>query len=81
MRSRPSSGRRRGSGPPEPEFLIDRSLSQVSLPQTLRAAGLTVRTLAEVYGELADQETADATWLASAGERGWAGETVRPHSV
>jgi hypothetical protein len=71
MRSRPSSGRRRGSGPPDPEFLIDRSLSQVSLPRALRSAGLTVQTLAELYGELAAQETTDASWLALAGERGW----------
>jgi len=71
MRSRPSSGRRRGSEPPEPEFLIDRGLSQLSLPQALRDAGLTVRTLAEVYGEQRAQETEDRTWLALAGERGW----------
>jgi hypothetical protein len=71
MRSRPSSGRRRGSGPPDPELLIDRSLSQLSLPQALRDAGLTVRTLAEVYGEQTAQETEDRTWLALAGERSW----------
>src|SRR5215469_12691497 len=64
MRSRPSSGRRRGSGPPDPEFLIDRSLSQLSLPQALRDAGLTVRTLAQVYGVQTAQETEDRTWLA-----------------
>jgi hypothetical protein len=46
MRSRPSSGRRRDATPPE--FLIDRSLSQVSLPAALREAGLTIRTLHRV---------------------------------
>lgn len=69
MRSRPSSGRRRDATPPE--FLIDRSLSQVSLPAALREVGLITRTLAEVYGERAAQETDDATWLTLAGERGW----------
>src|SRR5712692_11871446 len=71
MKSRPSSGRRRGGGPPEPEFLIDRSLSQASLPAELRTAGLTVRTLTEVYGEQVAQETEDAARLTLAGERGW----------
>jgi PIN like domain len=70
MRSRPSSGRRRAAT--LPEFLIDRSLSQVSLPAALRDAGLLVRTLADIYGEQASQDTDDATWLAFAGERGWA---------
>ena len=54
MRSRPSSGRRRAATPPE--FLIDRSLSQVSLPAALIEAGLIVRTLADVYGEQTAQE-------------------------
>jgi hypothetical protein len=71
MKSRPSSGRRRSTGPPDPEFLVDRSLSQRSLPVTLRAAGLIVRTLTDVYGEQLAQQTDDATWLALAGERGW----------
>ncbi len=69
MRSRPSSGRQRGATPPE--FLIDRSLSQVSLPAELKAAGLIVRTLTEVYGETVAQQTEDATWLALAGQRSW----------
>jgi hypothetical protein len=50
MKSRRSSDRRRDPGP-QPEFLIDRSLSQVSLPAVLREAGLIVHTLAEIYGE------------------------------
>jgi hypothetical protein len=69
MRSRRSSGRRRGDGPPE--FLIDRSLSQVLLRAELHEAGLIVRTLAEVYGEQAAQQAEDADWLSLAGERGW----------
>jgi hypothetical protein len=53
-----------------PEFLIDRSLSQRSLPIALREAGLVVQTLAEVFGEQEAAETDDATWLALAGRRG-----------
>lgn len=70
MRSRPSSGRRLDPAPPE--FLIDRSLGRLSLPAKLREAGLTVRTLADVYGEAAAQQADDATWLALAGESNWA---------
>jgi PIN like domain len=69
MRSRPSSGRPHAPAPPE--FLLDRSLSQRSLPAALREAGLTARTLADVYGEHKAAETDDATWLALAGQRGW----------
>ena len=68
MRSRPSSGRRRAATPPE--FLIDRGLSQVSLPAARHEAGLIVRTLADACGEQTAQEADDATWLALAGERG-----------
>jgi hypothetical protein len=68
MRSRPSSGRRRDQGS-QPEFLIDRSLSQVSLPVVLREAGLVVRTLAEIYGEKHAQAVEDTEWIALAAER------------
>src|SRR5205085_2874523 len=37
----------------------------------LREAGLTVHTLAEVYGEQAAQETEDTAWIALAAPRGW----------
>ena len=69
MRSRPSFGRRHVPVPPE--FLIDRSLSQRSLPAALREAGFVARTLADVYGEREAQEIDDTTWLALAGRRGW----------
>jgi PIN like domain len=69
VRSRPSFDRRHVPVPPE--FLIDRSLSQRSLPAALREAGLTVRTLADVYGEQEAREIDDAAWLALAGRRGW----------
>jgi PIN like domain len=71
VKSRRSSGRRRGHAPP-PEFLIDRSLGRVTVPAALRGAGLTVWTLAEIYGEAGAQEVGDREWIALAGERGWA---------
>ena len=77
MRSRPSSGRPRDLGPPE--FLVDRSLSQVLLPAELRQAGLVVHTLAEVYGEQAAQETPDTEWIALAAQRGWVVLTKDDH--
>jgi PIN like domain len=69
MKSRRSSGRQRDEDPPE--FLIDRSLSQVSLPAALREVGLTVRTLAEVYGEVRAQAVEDTEWIVLAAEMGW----------
>ena len=38
----------------------------------LRAAGLSLITLAEHYGVPADESVADEDWLRLAGERGWA---------
>jgi hypothetical protein len=68
MKSRRSSDRRRDPGP-QPEFLIDRSLSQVSLPAVLREADLIVHTLAEIYGEKNAQAVEDTEWIALAAER------------
>jgi hypothetical protein len=68
MKSRRSSDRRRDPGP-QPEFLIDRSLSQVLLPVVLRAADLIVHTLAEIYGETHAQAVEDTEWIALAAER------------
>ena len=77
MRSRPSSGRRRDPGPPE--FLVDRSLSQVLLPTELRQVGLIVYTLSDVYGEQAAQETEDTEWISLAAQRGWVVLTKDDH--
>jgi PIN domain-containing protein len=77
MRSRPSSGRPRDLGPPE--FLVDRSLSQVLLPAELREAGLIVHTLTEVYGEQVAQETEDTAWIVLAAQRGWVVLTKDDH--
>jgi hypothetical protein len=53
-----------------PEFFIDRSLGK-SIAEGLRACGLTVHTMASVYGEERAQRLADETWLRDAGVRGW----------
>lgn len=42
------------------------------VPAALRAAGLTVHVMADVYGERIAQGLADETWLADVGDRGWA---------
>lgn len=41
------------------------------MPTLLRAEGLRVHTLAEVYGTPADEGIADVEWLTFAGSRGW----------
>src|ERR1017187_1835730 len=70
MRSRRSSDRRPGGSEP-PEFLIDRSLGRLLLPAALRQAGLIVRTLADVYGELAAQDVEDREWISLAAQNDW----------
>jgi hypothetical protein len=69
MPSRRSSGRRPAAA--QHEFLIDRSLGRVALVAALTSAGLTVRTLADVYGEEAAQETEDTEWIRLAAARDW----------
>ena len=54
-----------------PELFIDRSLGRIQVPRLLRAEGLKARTLAEEYGIPADEEVADADWLALAGGNSW----------
>src|ERR1700761_3033300 len=54
-----------------PEFFIDRSLGRRIVPDALRAAGVTVHTMADVYGEEIGQGLRDETWLLDAGRRGW----------
>jgi hypothetical protein len=55
---------------PEPEFFVDRSLGK-SIAEGLRAQGLTVNTMADVYGEKAAQGLADEVWLEDAGKNDW----------
>jgi len=55
-----------------PDLFIDRSLGRIKVPSLLRAAGLQLVTLAEFYGVPKDETVEDITWLADAGNRGWA---------
>jgi hypothetical protein len=55
-----------------PELFLDRSLGRRQVPDLLRAVGLRLRTLSEVYGIPADEDVADVDWLELAGTRGWA---------
>ncbi len=41
------------------------------MPQALRAAGATVHTMADVYGERVGQGLHDEEWLHDVGQRGW----------
>lgn len=53
-----------------PEFFVDRSLGK-SIAEGLRACGLTVHTMASVYGEKRAQRLEDQVWLRDAGANGW----------
>lgn len=50
---------------------MDRSLGRRIVPEALRAHGLTVHTLASVYGEQQAQTLADEVWLQDAGRHDW----------
>lgn len=60
-----------GHPPGLPDLLLDRSLGSVQVPHILRAAGLRLQTLVDVYGSPADERIEDPEWLRLAGERGW----------
>ena len=53
-----------------PEFFVDRSLGK-SIVEALRATGLTVHSMADVYGEKRAQRLADEVWLRDAGKKDW----------
>jgi hypothetical protein len=53
------------------EFFVDRSLGK-SIVEGLRAVGLTVHSMADIYGEKQAQCLADETWLRDAGKNDWA---------
>ena len=46
-----------------PGLFLGRSLGRHQVPTLLRAAGLRLHTLAEVYGVPADETVTDADWL------------------
>ena len=54
-----------------PDLFVDRSLGRRQVPNLLRAFGLRLHTLAEVYGIPADESVTDVQWLELAGGRGW----------
>jgi hypothetical protein len=49
---------------------VDRGLGRYLVPQALREAGLTVVTMAEVFGDR-EQQVEDDEWLERAGREGW----------
>jgi aryl-alcohol dehydrogenase-like predicted oxidoreductase len=53
-----------------PEFFVDRSLGK-SIVEALRDVGLTVHSMADIYGEKRAQRLADEVWLRDAGENDW----------
>lgn len=55
-----------------PDLFIDRSLGSKQVPTRLRAEGLRLMTLAEVYGRPQDEDVLDVEWLELAGGNGWA---------
>jgi hypothetical protein len=52
------------------EFFVDRSLGK-SIVLGLRAKGLRIRSMADVYGEKRARELDDEDWLKDAGANGW----------
>jgi hypothetical protein len=46
-------------------------LGRRQVPDLLRASGVRLRTLAEVYGIPADEAVPDIEWLTHAGHNGW----------
>jgi hypothetical protein len=53
-----------------PEFFVDRSLGK-SIVEGLRAVGLTIYSMADVYGEKRAQRLDDEIWLRDAGRNDW----------
>ncbi|HVD39700.1 MAG TPA: hypothetical protein VNC16_01695 [Solirubrobacterales bacterium] len=54
----------------QPEFFVDRSLGK-SIVEALRDVGLTVHSMADIYGEKRAQRLADEVWLRDAGKNDW----------
>jgi hypothetical protein len=53
-----------------PEYLVDRNIGS-SVITSLRAAGLTVHSLADLYGNDRSQQVTDPEWITLAGRRGF----------
>jgi hypothetical protein len=52
-----------------PEYLVDRNIGS-SVITSLRAAGLAVHSLADLYGNERSQQITDPEWITLAGKRG-----------
>jgi uncharacterized protein with PIN domain len=52
------------------EFFVDRSLGK-SIVLGMRAAGLRIYSMADIYGERRAQRLSDEEWLKDAGAKGW----------
>ena len=55
----------------QPTFFLDRGLGRIVVPQLLRAAGLSIVTLAEHYGMPRDQTVTDVEWIGECARRDW----------
>lgn len=56
---------------PTETVFVDRSLGASVVPDGLRAAGLTIVTMREHYGEAAGARVADVEWIEMATRSGW----------
>jgi hypothetical protein len=56
-----------------PHIFVDRSLGSVQLPTLLRAAGFTLTTMSEHYGEHQAQLVADVDWITLVAQQNWIG--------
>jgi len=62
---------KRPDGVELPTFFIDRDLGRIAFPDGLRAAGLSIVTIAEHYGVQASEQIEDETWMFEAAEHDW----------
>lgn len=56
-----------------PTVFVDRSLGAVQVPTLLRAAGFSIVTMREHYGEDSAQSVKDEDWIRLTAEKGWLG--------
>ena len=54
-----------------PTFFIDRDLGRKAFPDGLRAAGMSLVTIAEHYGDEVSEAVEDEIWMLEAAGNGW----------
>jgi len=68
-----------------PTVFVDRSLGAVQVPALLRAAGLSIVTMREHYGEESAQSVTDEDWIRLTADMGWFGfnkdDAIRRNAV